>query len=172
MTGHAHARDLLRLLANPRWLASVGGDTIGLLLQVVALATGPVVLIQPLLVLAVPVSLPVGWSLGGPRPGRGDYLACAAIIGVLGVFFLIVGNPGTAHPLPPRSTAVAVALALSIGAVACWAARTRSAVLRAGTYGAVAGAWFGLVGVLLNALSSAWQAHGATSRPGGCHSPG
>ena len=158
----ADARELLRLLANPWWLLSIGGDAIGLLLQVVALATGPVVLIQPLLVLAVPVSLPVGWSLGGPRPRRGDYLACAAIIGGLGVFFVIVGNPGTAHALSPRAAAGVVAVALTIGVIACLAVRTRSAVLRAATYGAVAGAWFGLVGVLINAVSSAWQDHGVT----------
>lgn len=159
-SGRADARSLVRLLVNPRWLMSVGGDAIGLVLQVVALATGPVVLIQPLLVLAVPVSLPVGWALGGPKPRRRDFLACVAIIAGLGTFFLVLGNPGTAQPMTARSAEIAIAVALVVGVVACGSVRTRSAVLRAGTYGATAGAWFGLVGVLLNATSRAWQDHG------------
>jgi hypothetical protein len=32
--------------------------------------------------------------------------------------------------------------------------------LRAGVYGGVAGAWFGLVGVLLNATATTWRDHG------------
>ena len=47
-TGRADPRGLVRLLGNSRWLMSIGGDGVGLLLQVVALATGPVVLVQPI----------------------------------------------------------------------------------------------------------------------------
>ena len=54
-SGRADARGVLRLARDPRWMASVGGDTVGLVLQVVALASGPVLVVQPLLVLAVPV---------------------------------------------------------------------------------------------------------------------
>ncbi|MDP9116831.1 MAG: hypothetical protein M3O28_06155, partial [Actinomycetota bacterium] len=43
-TGNADPRGLLHLLRNPRWLLSIGGDTVGFGLQVVALSTGPVVL--------------------------------------------------------------------------------------------------------------------------------
>src|SRR6185437_1929321 len=71
-TGEADAVGLLRLLTSPRWWLSVAGDGVGLLLQVVALATGPVVLIQPLLVLALPVSLIVGFLIGRPRPSASD----------------------------------------------------------------------------------------------------
>ena len=49
----------------------MAGDTFGLILQVLALATGPVVLIQPLLILALPISLPISRLLGGPKPNRG-----------------------------------------------------------------------------------------------------
>lgn len=159
-TGRADPRGLVRLLGNSRWLMSIGGDAVGLLLQVVALATGPVVLVQPILVLAVPVSLPVARALGGPKPRRGDYLACSAIIVGLAAFFVIVGDPGSGRPLRPGAAAIATGLVLGIGGVACAAVRTRSARLRAGTYGGVAGALFGLVGVLLNAASRTWQQDG------------
>src|SRR5690348_6680443 len=150
--GHADARGLVSLLRDPRWLASVGGDGLGLVLQVLALATGPVVLIQPLLVLAVPVSLPVGWLLGGPRPGWRDYVACGAILAALATFFVVLGDPGSARPLSATAAAVAVVVAGLGGGLVIAAVRGAGATVRAAVYGAVAGAWFGLVGVLLDGV--------------------
>ncbi|TQJ51213.1 DMT family transporter [Phycicoccus sp. SLBN-51] len=161
-TGRADARGVLRLARDPRWLASVGGDTVGLVLQVVALATGPVLLVQPLLVLAVPVALPVGRLLGGPAPTWRDYAACVGILGALAVFFALVGDPGQASPLPAAHAAWATAAAAAVGAVLLLAVRTASSTVRAAVYGAVAGAWFGLVGVLLDAVATSWQRSGPT----------
>ena len=159
-TGRADARGVLRLARDPRWLASIGGDTVGLVLQVVALATGPVLLVQPLLVLAVPVALPVGRLLGGPAPTWRDYAACVGILGSLAVFFALVGNPGQASPLPAAHAAWATAAAAAVGAVLLLAVRSASSTVRAAVYGAVAGAGFGLVGVLLDAVSTTWQHSG------------
>src|SRR6266496_913528 len=159
-TGAADAVGLLRLLRDPRWLLSIGGDAIGLSLQVVALSTGPVVLIQPLLVLALPVSLLAGWAIGGPKPRGGDYLACLGILGGLGAFFALLGNPGKGSLLATRPAVVAIVVALVAGAVACLAVRGRAGALRAGMYGGVAGAWFGTVGVLLNAAATTWRDRG------------
>ena len=159
-TGSADALGLLRLLRNPRWLLSIGGDTVGLALQVIALSTGPVVLIQPLLVLALPVSLLFGWALGGARPRRADYVACLGILGGLAVFFALIGDPGEAALLAAGPAAVAVVVALFAGLGACLAVRGRSVPMRAAVYGGVAGAWFGLVGVLLNAAATTWRDRG------------
>jgi drug/metabolite transporter (DMT)-like permease len=158
--GDVDARGLLRLVTNPRWLLSVAGDGLGLVLQVVALATGPVVIIQPLLVLAVPVSLPIGWALGGPRPRRTDYLACAAIIGGLGVFFAIVGDPGPSDIPHTPAIVVLIVVALGTGVLASLSVRRAPAVWRAAVFGGIAGAWFGIVGVLINAASDVWQRDG------------
>jgi len=97
------AADLVRLLRDPRWLLSVGGDVVGLVLQVVALSTGPVVLVQPLLVLAVPVALPVGRLLGGKRPRPSDYLACTAIIAGLSLFLQRRRQPRTREAADGRN---------------------------------------------------------------------
>jgi drug/metabolite transporter (DMT)-like permease len=158
--GEVDARGLLRLLSNSRWLLSVAGDSLGLVLHVVALSTGPVVIIQPLLVLAVPVSLPIGRVLGGPRPRPTDYLACAAIIGGLGAFFGIVGDPGRPELPRTRAIAVLIVLALGAGALVSLAVRRVRAAWRAAVFGAIAGAWFGIVAVLINALSEVWQRSG------------
>ncbi len=116
--GAADAHGLLTLLRNPRWLLGFGGDAFGLLLQVAALATGPVVLIQPLLILALPISLPIAWLLGGRRPRRSDYGWSALIIAALGAFFVIVGNPGDASVLGARAAFVTVGALLAGGAAA------------------------------------------------------
>lgn len=157
----ADARGLLRLVRDPRWLLSVAGDGVGFALQLLALLTGPVVLVQPLLVLAVPASLVAGHALGGPRPRRGDYLACLAIIGGLGVFYLILGDPGVGRPPGARPIALATLFVLVVGGGVCGLVTRGSPTLRAAAYGAVAGGWFGLVGVLLDATSSTWAAGGA-----------
>ena len=154
-SGRASADGLLSLLRDPRWLLSVGGDAVGLILQVIALATGPVVLVQPLLVLAVAVALPVGWALGGPRPGRGDILAGAAVIGALALFFVIVGDPGNGDRLVPRTAALTALVTLVGGGLVCLAVRGRPAPIRAVAFGAAAGSGFGVVGVLLNATATA-----------------
>jgi drug/metabolite transporter (DMT)-like permease len=159
-TGQADARKLLRLLRDPRWLLSIGGDVVGLIFQVIALATGPVVLIQPLLVLTLPVSLFVGFLLGGPTPRRGDYLACLSILGGLGVFFVLLGVPGKGDDPDPWAIVVTVVVALVAGGALCGLVSGQAATLRAGVYGGVAGAWFGTVGVLLNGAATQFTDHG------------
>lgn len=158
--GTVDARRLLALLRDPRWLLAIGGDGVGLLLHVIALATGPVVLIQPLLVLALPLSLVVRWGLGGPRPRRVDYLACLGILGGLGLFFVLIGNPGKASALGVRPALVAIGVALVVGFAACAAVRGRTVPVRAAVFGGVAGGWFGLVAVLLNAAATVWRDRG------------
>ncbi|MEP7020505.1 MAG: DMT family transporter [Pseudonocardiales bacterium] len=159
-TGQADARKLVRLLRDPRWLLSVGGDTVGLVFQVIALGTGPVVLIQPLLVLTLPVSLFVGYLLGGPTPRRGDYLACLSIVGGLAVFFVLLGTPGKGHDPKPSAILATVVIAVLAGGALCLAVRGQGPTLRAGVYGGVAGAWFGTVGVLLNGAATQFADHG------------
>jgi drug/metabolite transporter (DMT)-like permease len=168
-TGEADAGGLVRLLVNPRWWLSVGGDGVGLLLQVVALATGPVVLIQPLLVLALPVSLFVGFLIGGPRPRRADYGACVSIIAGLGVFFVLIGDPGDGEPLRPGSALITILIGLALGAIILLAVRGRRPAVRAVGFGCVAGGFFGMVGVMINTVA---QTFDASSWNGFAHAEG
>jgi drug/metabolite transporter (DMT)-like permease len=168
-TGEHDPQGLLRLLTNPRWLLGFFGDFVGLVFQVIALSAGTVVLVQPILVLSLPMSLPISWILGGPRPRRRDYLASAIIIVGLTGFFLLIGHPAQSHALHRRHALSTVTIALAAGGIASLAVRGRSAPLRAAVYGAVAGAWFGLVGVLLDAATTTWRERGVR---GFTHPPG
>jgi drug/metabolite transporter (DMT)-like permease len=160
---------LLRLLRNPRWLAGMLGDGVGLLLQILALATGPVLLVQPILVLALPVSLPISWLLGSPRPGWREFWAVLAILVGLAVFFVLVGSPGEADPLRARPAVIAVLVVVITGVAALAAVRGQRGPVRAAVYGGVAGAWFGFVAVLMDATATTWRADGvaAFGRPAG-----
>jgi hypothetical protein len=158
--GEPDARRLLLLLRDPRWWLSIGGDTVGFVLQVIALANGPVVLVQPLLVLTLPVSLFAGALLGNARPSRGDYFACLAILGGLSVFFVLLGTPSAGRVASPGALAVTLVVALVAGALLCAAVRRGGVALRAGVFGGVAGVWFGTLGVAINAVTSQYRHEG------------
>src|SRR5215467_13061974 len=49
-----HPRLIIDLMRRPLWLVGIGATVAGLGLQVVALAFGPLLLVQPLLVTALP----------------------------------------------------------------------------------------------------------------------
>jgi hypothetical protein len=159
-SGRSDLAGLLGLLRDPRWLVSMAGDGLGLVLQVIALATGPVVLVAPLLVLAVPVALPVMWALGGPRPRRSDYAACALGMGGLGGFLAIVGSPGRGTPLPGTDALLAGLIAAAVAGLTLVAMSGRGPVGRACSYGTLAGACFGLADVTINATAVQWEDHG------------
>jgi drug/metabolite transporter (DMT)-like permease len=152
-TGEEDPHGLIQLLRNPRWLLAIAGDFVGFLLQIAALSTGPVVLVQPLVVLMLPVALITGSFLGGPRPGPGEYLSMAAVLGGLTAFIGMVGR--ARHPQVPNPWAVGIAVVaiLVLGAAFCLAVRGGRASLRGAVYGAVAGACFGTLGVLVNTAS-------------------
>jgi hypothetical protein len=164
---HGHAGPA-RLLGDRRWLAGQALSLLALLLQVVALATGPVVLVQPCLVLALPVSLLVAWWLGAGRPSAAQYRACGWIFAGLGAFFAVVGSPADASPLgvaPAVVTGVIVAVAVAgiVYASRQWSRRWRAAAL-----GLVAGCCAGFAAVLLDAAAADWEAQGlrALTDPG------
>jgi drug/metabolite transporter (DMT)-like permease len=168
--GEASAAGLLRLVRSPTWLLAIVGDFVGFVLQVVALSAGPVVFIQPLVVLMLPVSLGVSFVLGGHRPRVGDYLGVIGVLGGLGVFLALIGQPAAGHVPRPRILCMAIVLVLVVGAVLCVVVTARHRVIRGAMYGAVAGAYFGALAVMVDAASdraSRAGVHGLLDSPRG-----
>lgn len=159
----ATAAGLIRLVKHPIFLLAIAGDFIGFLLQIVALSTGPVVIIQPLVVLMLPVSLGVNFLMGGHRPRFGDYLGVVGVLGGLAVFLALIGQPGSGHIQRTRYLGMAIILVLVIGALLCLAVTGRNKTIRGATYGAVAGACFGTLAVLIDAVSGRISDHGLES---------
>lgn len=151
--GQEDARHLISLLREPRWLAAVFGDLLGFLLNAAALSVGPVVVVQPLVVLMLPVSLIVGWLAGGPRPQPIDYLSSLAVVGGLSGFLILIGVPGSGHAPRARFFMLTVLIVLAVGAVISLAVRRCRGVVRGAVYGAVAGMYFGTLGVMVDGSS-------------------
>nr|BFE58882.1 hypothetical protein GCM10020063_034080 [Dactylosporangium thailandense] len=156
-TALEHAAASAGTWRDPRWRLGIALDGVAVLLHATALATGPVVLVQPCLVLALPVSLLVAWRLGSARPSGVQYGACALIIAGLAAFFALVGDPGDADPPRLRTTVLTAATLLVAGTVVLRAARRWSARARATALGLVAGCCAGLAAVLLDAVAAAWH---------------
>ena len=159
-TGQASAAGLLALARSPTWWLAIGGDFLGFLLQIVALSLGPVVVIQPLVVLMLPVSLVVSWAMGGHRPTRRDMLGVLGILGGLGVFLALIGSPAPGRVPRPRYLGLAIGSVLSAGALIAAFASSRGRVLRGALYGAVAGMYFGALAVMIDAFSDRISAAG------------
>ena len=160
VTGQASAAGLLALARSPTWWLAIGGDALGFLLQIIALSLGPVVVIQPLVVLMLPVSLVVSWLLGGHRPTRGDLLGVVGVLGGLGLFLALIGTPSPGHVPRPRFIGLTIGILITVGAfVAGWATGRRQ-VLRGALYGAVAGMYFGALAVMVDAASDRISAGG------------
>jgi drug/metabolite transporter (DMT)-like permease len=145
---------LVKMLKHPTWLLAIAGDFVGFLLQIAALSAGPVVVIQPLVVLMLPVSLLVSALLGWHRPRAGDYLGVIGVVGGLAVFLALIGNPGEEHLPHPHILALSITLVLIAGIVLCVAAVRGSRTVRGAVYGVVAGGYFGMLAVLVDAASS------------------
>ena len=76
-------RLLADLAARPWWWATVAGSGAGGLLHVLALALGPLTLVQPLGVFTLVFALPLGARWGGREVTRVQWGAAAAVVGGL-----------------------------------------------------------------------------------------
>lgn len=91
-------RLLLALIRNPLWLAGVGLGVLSFAIQGLALAFGPLTLVQPLAATDVLFALPM-IAVGRYRLTRGDWLGAGAVAGGIALF-LAVSPPseGTRAP--------------------------------------------------------------------------
>ncbi|WP_341684495.1 DMT family transporter [Nocardia farcinica] len=88
------------LLRSPRWWAGIVGDGGGYGLQVAALALGPVLLVQPLLVTSLVFALPIAARVDHRTVGRRTWAAALLLLAALGCF-LVVGAPTSGNPTAP-----------------------------------------------------------------------
>jgi hypothetical protein len=154
---------VVQIVKSPIWLMAVGGDLCGFVLQVGALSLAPVVIIQPLAVLMLPVALITGYSMGGPRPKLIDYGACALLAGSLSAFLWIVGGAHEGEvPDAMRSLGVLVlVLALVIGLL--FVTHSAPPIPRSAVLGGIAGACWGTLAVFVNAVSERYTDGGVTA---------
>lgn len=147
-------RLLVTLMHRPVWLLGITSDFFSFGLQALALAFGPLALVQPLLVCGLLVALPVAVRMRRRRLGAREWLGTIAVAGGLAMF-LVAASPsaGTAQP----STAKWIGIIIAIGAlmlVATAVGRAVTGTLRPSLYAVAAGASFGLLAALTKTSTS------------------
>ncbi len=92
-----------QLVRNPRWWAGIIGDAGGFVFQVVALALGSVLIVQPILVTALVFALPLAAHYSR-RPVTPVMWAHAVALSAALACFLVVGDPTEGISDAPWST--------------------------------------------------------------------
>ncbi|MEU4809081.1 DMT family transporter [Nocardia fluminea] len=102
------------LLRSPRWWAGIVGDVGGYAMQVLALAFGAVLVVQPILVSALVFALPLSARLNGKRITARAATTALILVAALALF-LIVGRPTAGEDSAPfREWVVPLAILLGV----------------------------------------------------------
>ncbi|RRO18890.1 hypothetical protein EIL87_05105 [Saccharopolyspora rhizosphaerae] len=114
-------RMLWDLVRKPIWVLSIGTVVVGLSLQVVALAFGPLVLVQPVLVTSVLFGAAFSAWLAQRRMDRVLALGALSCAGGLAAFLVLAqpsghGSEFTGAPVLPLALVLGLLVVLSLGA--------------------------------------------------------
>ena len=136
------------LIRQPVWLMSTLGSLAGFALQGVALATGPLVLVQPLLVTGVLFAAVTGILLGNRMV---DWVLMGALVmtaGGLGIF-LVAGQPTQGGDVLTAIDVIPLAIALTALLTGCfWLALRSSGTARALSLALAAGIVYGVTAAI------------------------
>lgn len=146
----------LRLVQQPAWLLGAGQAGLGGALHVVALTLAPITLVQPVGVLAVPVTVVAAALARHRRPAPtqllGSVLSVVGVAALTVVLLLPKAQPATLPPWATLATGTGAVL-VGGGAIALLFGRTwAAALLRCVVQAVVAAALFGLNSVLIRTL--------------------
>ncbi|NUK87556.1 DMT family transporter [Streptomyces lunaelactis] len=130
---------MLDLLRRPVWLAGILAVIAAAVCQAVALATGPLTVVQPLFVLELPLTLIVASLLLHRHLSRGGWVAVAGVVAGLGVALAAASPTGNRTHVSLERWIPALAVCMGAVAVLALAAlrrpegRARAACLGAAT---------------------------------------
>jgi drug/metabolite transporter (DMT)-like permease len=144
-------RLLVDLAHRRKWLLGIGSDVVSFGLQALALAFGPLALVQPLAVTGLLFAVPLAIRRRGGRLHTREWVGTVAVAGGLAAF---LGAAAPSEGLPQTTpwrwvlvlAAVGGVLALGVGL-----GRLVGGMLRPLFYGLAAGAAFGLLAALTKA---------------------
>lgn len=148
-----HPSLLIDLLRRPKWLLGGLSMLSGFGLQAVALAFGPVALVQPIVVLELAFAIPFGILRRHRRAGLREWAGILAVMSGIAIF-LLSADPNSGVQNPP--TVQWIESLVPVGAVAalCVAVgSTRRGPTRAMFLGSAAGLAFGVLSVLTKAVT-------------------
>ncbi|MBQ0826039.1 DMT family transporter [Streptomyces tagetis] len=149
----------------PGWWAAVGLNGLGALLHVVALAYGPLSLVQPLGALTIVFALPMAALFVGRRAGgtawRGAIMATAGLAGLLA---LVGTAPARTLALPERTLLSLVTAGALIALTVAGRAAHRHPAVRSVLLATGSGIAFGMASVFTKTVAVDWSG-GMTELP-------
>lgn len=171
---------VLDLLRRPLWLAGILAVIAAGVGQAVALATGPLALVQPLFVLELPLALLIASLVTRTRLPGASWLAVAGVVAGLGIALAAASPEGNRTHVPLDRWALALAAcAAAVALLAGAGLRRPPGRMRAGCLGAATAVCYALTAALMKsavhildeggpgAFLTSWQTY-AFAASGGC----
>src|SRR4051812_30743668 len=150
---------LTRLIRRPLWLCGIATDFGGYVFEAAALAVGSLALVEPLIVLGLPLALVIG-GIWAKRPlRRRDWAGIAAVTVGIAVFVAVTAPSRGNDVAPGTHWAVAGAVAFVVAGAILAAAR-RLPRWRATLYGTATGTVQAFTAALTKSAASLFKDHG------------
>ncbi|CAL9620726.1 DMT family transporter [Streptomyces sp. enrichment culture] len=144
-------------LRRPGWWAAVGLNGLGGLLHVVALAFGPLSLVQPLGALTIVFALPMAALFVGRRAGATAWRgAVMATVGLAGLLSLVGASDSQSLSSPQRVGVFVVTGAVVAALMAAGRAAHRHPAVRAMILATASGIAFGMSSVFTKTVAVDW----------------
>ncbi|MGW7199705.1 DMT family transporter [Streptomyces chryseus] len=155
---------MLDLVRRPVWLAGILAVVAAAVCQAVALATGPLTIVQPLFVLELPLALIIAsLLLKRHLPVRG-WAAVSAVVAGLGIALFAASPSGNRTHVPLDRWVVALAICLgAVVVLVLTAVRRPEGGARAACFGAATAIAYALTAALMKASMHILDAGGITA---------
>lgn len=142
--GAQDSRFLVQILRRPVWLAGLGCQVAGWVLQAFALKSGSLMVVQSVTTLSLVIALPLGAKITSQQVTRRVIIGAVAMVAGI-VLFLVFGSPqgGTSQPDAAAWWSAILATVVVVGLLAGFG-RRRAGAAKALLLGSAAGVLFAL----------------------------
>jgi len=141
-----------QLARRPRWLVGMGADVGGYVFEALALGTGTLVLVEPILACSLLMSLFLGWAINRRHVSRAGWTAAVVLAIGVSLFLSLVAPTKGVNIAPTRSWLIAGPSIAAFVVLCAALARSASGTNRAVFLGLGAGTLFGTSAVLTKAF--------------------
>ena len=143
---------LAQLARRPRWLVGMGADVGGYVFEALALGTGTLVLVEPILACSLLMSLFLGRAINHRHVGRTGWAAAVVLAIGVSLFLSLVAPTKGVNIAPTREWVIAAPAIVAFVLLCTALARSATGTNRAVFLGLAAGTLFGTSAVLTKAF--------------------
>lgn len=148
---------LWRLAHKPVWFGGIAAIIVGFLLQAGALATGPITLVQPILVVELGFTLLLAAAVFHARLLAREWTAVGGMtVGLAVLLYSLSPSGGHLRSTSPVLWAIAIAITLGLAALFVMVGYRRHHERRAAYFGLTTGMGFGLIASLVSSITAAY----------------